>query len=513
MTSKTKKHHLGAVNLKRILSNTGIILCVPGFMSLASTVIALVFHETYAIIPFFFIGICSILIGLGMHRLFKVTSEPTLWDSMAIAALSWLICPLIAALVIYWICTLEVRYGIKLESVIDLTRPINSIFEAFSGFTSTGLTLVSRPSEYSNSILWWRSLMQWVGGVGLIVFVLLVVNGAGNRYNLYYAESRTETIGKNLKQTIKRIWILYLGLTIFSIILFKVAGMPTWEAINHGMATISTGGFGMKDDSFASYNQMIKIAAIFIMFLGSISFIVHYQIYRYGRLSLIWKSLPHRFLLLALIIGPGIMLYLDRYSGGNWSYVDTVFTWISTMSTTGYSVVDISTHTTAIKIVLIFAMILGGCAGSTAGGFKIQRVMNLFASLHIRLKSIMEITRRKEIKNLNKTAEEPGLILPDPEQTRKLFASGTLFFLWMISLFVGALLIATRVPDTKGFNVIFESLSALSNVGMSTNVVAPTLATFDLAIFSFLMWIGKVEIIPAIVLFLSFLERIYQPKG
>ena len=511
----SKLKHLTIVDLKKIISLTGLFLHVPAVMALFSVVISLIFGEFYAIIPFILTSIGTFILGQLLYQSCKCVKAPSLWDSMAVSALSWFLCPLIAAIPFYWISLLELKTGIRPDSVVALTRPINAIFEAFSGFTSTGFTLVGHPSEYSNSIIWWRSFTQWVGGVGLIVFMLSVVNGFGNRYHLYYAETRTEAIGKNIKETTKTIWALYGVYTLLSIFLFLLAGMPLWESINHAMTGISTGGFGMKDDSFASYNSAIKVAAIVIMFAGSVSFVVHYHMIRLGNVKKIWTSLPHRFLLLSFFIGTAIIVLMDRHAGHKWSVIDSAFTWISAMSTTGWSVVDITTHTPAIKMILIIAMLMGGCSGSTAGGLKVQRILNIMASLNVRLKSILSMKTLKstaKYRQPKESSEEPGLILPSHEQTRKLFASNLLFFLWIAAILLGCILLTLNLPNELAFNAVFESVSAVSNAGLTTNIVSPSLGAFDLSTFVFFMWVGRVEIIPAIVLLLSFFERAYQPR-
>lgn len=508
--------HLTVVDLKKIISMTGLILHVPGFMALSSIFIALFFREMYAILPLLITGVCSFAVGQLLYRSCKCKGEPSLWSSMAIAALSWLLCPLIAALPFYWICSLAKSHGFHPEAMVDLTRPINAIFESFSGFTGTGLTLVTHPSEYSNSILWWRSLTQWVGGIGLIVFMVCIVNGANDRYNLYYAESRAEVFGKSLKETGKTIFGLYVIYTFLSILLFLIAKMPLWEAINHAMCGISTGGYGMKDDSFASYSHLIKIAAILIMLAGSISFVVHYHMLRLGNYKMLYRSLPHRFLILFFLLGSLLVFLLAKGGGVNWSFIDSSFTVISALSTTGWSVVDISVHTPPIKIFLLFAMVIGGSAGSTAGGLKIQRFLNLFGALNVRLKSILEMRSSHHILKKRKApiepSEEMGLELPGKEQTRKLFSSSLLFFLWIFSMLFGWFFLSLELPEEKVFNALFDSISSISNVGLSTNIVSPSLGTFELTVFSFLMWIGKVEIVPIMVLFLSFIERFYQPR-
>lgn len=516
MKKKIISLHFDLENLKRVLSHTGTILYVPGVLSLLSTIIAFYFKEIYAIIPFFFVGLLTCGLGFFLQRVFRTQTGPTLWDSMAIAALSWLLCPLISAYIFYWISILEVESGIKLSSVIALTNPMSAIFEGFSAFTSTGFTLVDKPSQYGNSTLWWRSVTQWIGGVGLVVFVLLVVNSSKNKFNLYYAESRTDGFSKNLKGSIKNIWITYIFLTFFSYFLFIMMGMPGWEAINHALSGISSGGFSIKDDSFTGYNSGIKIAGIIIMLISSINFAFHYQVFWKGNYQLIWQSLPHRLLFLFVLIGSCCLCLIAKSNPIHSSWLDVIFTWVSTLSTNGWTVIAFNEYSSSFKLFLILAMFVGGCSGSTSGGFKIQRLMNVFALVHIRLESILKTIKsdelRKKSENPYDSIQEPGLILPDKEQTRKLFTSAVLFFLWIFFLFFGAFILSIQLPEKNGLDILYTTLAAISNVGIANDIISISLSSFNLGFFSFLMWIGRLEIIPAVVLFLSFIERYYKPK-
>ncbi|MCF7806824.1 MAG: TrkH family potassium uptake protein [Simkaniaceae bacterium] len=509
------RHQIKVVDFKRVVGNVGLILHVPGIMALLSIIVALIFNEEYAVFPFLATFLISIGLGQLLYHLCKGDGRSTLWDSMSIAALSWLLCPILAAIPLIWIATLRFKMGVHLESSMALMKPINALFEAFSGFTASGLTLVKRPSEFSHSVIWWRSLMQWVGGVGLIVFILSVVEATKTKYQLYYAESRTDVMGKTIKETTRTIWGLYLFYTIVSIMLFFFSGMPIWDAINHGMTGISTGGFTITDDSFASYNTAIKIAALFIMLCGAMSFVVHYQVLKLRKFCMVWKSIPNLTLLLMFIIGSGLCIFIDNITLNRWSNIDSIFTWVSAMTTSGFSVQNIAVHAPMLKVFLVMGMIIGGVAGSTAGGIKIQRFLNLVSGMAIRIRAIFDVRSSRNVDRFfesSKPGEEPGMVVMNSEQMRKLFGAGVLFFLWMIAILIGWLFVTYHVPHEKAFNAFFEIVSATSNVGLSTDIVSPKLSGSCLSIFIILMWLGRVEIIPALVMFAAFIKLFSTKK-
>lgn len=510
----THKHH--KMDILHVFSYVGLVLHVPGLMAIFSIVVALIFNEEYSILPLIVTAAIAIGIGQLLYHICKREHQPSLWDSMAIAALSWLLCPLIAAIPFYWICSHRYLHGFQYETALDLMRPLNALFEAFSGFTGSGLTLVKKPSEFANTLLWWRSFTQWIGGVGLIVFILSVVEVSRNRYHLYYAESRTEVMGGSIRESSRAIWGIYVFYTICSILLFILTGMPVWQAINHGMTGISTGGFTVTDASFANYSYPIKIAAIIIMLAGAMSFVVHFLIVKKHKISVLWTSISHRFLIGMFVCGGMILSCIEWATLNRWNIIDSAFMWVSAMTTCGFSVQNLQTHVPMLKIFLIIAMIIGGVSGSTSGGIKIQRFLNLISGFVFRVKGVFEIESTRRLRSYfsksQKGDNEPDIYYTNSEQVRKLFASGILFFLWMLTMLLAWLFVSFHMTHAKAFNAFFEVVSSMSNVGLTTNVITPDLSAGCLIVFTLIMWLGRVEIIPAIVLIMSIFRFFEENK-
>ncbi len=147
------------------------------------------------------------------------------------------------------------------QTLLEFQHFWNAAFEAFSGFTSTGLTVTLHENELPHSLQWWRSLTEWIGGVGMIVLVLSILEPSKDADQLYKAEARQQRIALTVTATVRRIWWIYLIYTGLSILLLYIAGMPLWDAINHGFIGISTGGFSIRDHSLGSYSPVIQLAS------------------------------------------------------------------------------------------------------------------------------------------------------------------------------------------------------------------------------------------------------------
>ena len=495
--------HGQKLHLKAILGNLGLFLHVPAIMAGVTILISSFFGEHEAILPLVVTAAVGIGAGQLLYRIFFHHHPSHLWDAMVIAAIGWAACSVIGAIPIYWIAKLEVLKGSASSATIALANPANALFEAISGFTSTGLTMIKEPSELSHTILWWRSFMQWIGGLGLIVFVLSMTELKLQGYQLYYAEAHIERTNINVKKTARAIWALYSIYTLFGILLFIVLRMPIWEALNHGMTFISTGGFTVKDSNFQNYSRAIQSAGLFIMVLGSMGFALQYQALKSRSIKKIFMDWQHRLLFIVLICGALLLWLVDIWDDISLPLPDTIFEWFSALTTCGFSTVNLDGFGGMGKLLLIVAMTLGGCSGSTAGGIKLQRLMYLFAGIVLRVKTITD-SKEKAILSEYKNLREPsGITLPQREKTEKLYAAGVVFFLWLLTVLIGTILLLKWVPESQTLDALFDVISATSNAGLTSGIIGPNFQLGGKVLFMFLMWIGRLEIISVLILILS----------
>ncbi|NGX51224.1 MAG: Trk system potassium uptake protein TrkH [Chlamydiae bacterium] len=496
------------IHWSAIFGQIGLLLHVPGGMALITIGICALFKEWYAILPFALIGLFGIGLGQLLYRLSLKAKAAHLWDAMIIAALGWVFCSLLAAIPIYWISHIQLSRGVESEVMRVFAQPLNALFESISGFTSTGLTMMQHEGPFPRALQWWRSLLQWTGGLGLVVFVLALTHLNRSGYQLYYAEAHTEKMSSNITKTAHWIWGIYLSYTTIAFLLFLTLGMPSWEAINHAMTVISTGGFTLTPSNFQNYDTAIQISALFIMIVGTISFALHFQVIHERNWMVLWKSMQHRLLYFFLIGGGLLILLLNFWNGSRDHISDSIFEWVSALTTCGYSAINLSFFSPMVKLMLIIGMFIGGATGSTAGGLKIRRIIYLFSGIFLRLISLTQKKERATIRDKQVSKEHPeeepaGTILPHTVQSERLFTAGVLFTLWTTSLLLGWFFILRWVPDGGALDALFDVTSALSNVGLTSGIVNPDFSSIGKCIFMFLMWIGRLEIIPALVLLLS----------
>ncbi|WP_413165109.1 TrkH family potassium uptake protein [Capilliphycus salinus ALCB114379] len=476
-----------------ILRNTGLLVHVPGAMALVSLPICLIFQEFYCIVPFLVTAITSGAIGQLLYRLFRKKADTHFREAMLTVALSWGLIPIIGAIP-FLLTVYQSGPDISL-TVLGFNNPWNAFFEAFSGYTSTGLSMAVFPSQLPHSLQWWRSFMEWIGGVGMIVLILSILEPSMDNYSLYSVEGRNKNLADSVTDTVRWIWKIYLLYTVASIILLRVAGMPWWDAINHGMTGISTGGFSIKDNSIGSYDPIIQIATIPIMIAGAISFYVHSQVIKYRRISALWGDSQHRLFWLFLFLGILVLAWENRQFEGNILILDTLFQWVSALGTCGFNTVKINDWSAAAKLILTLGLFTGAAAGSTVGGLKLSRVVSLGKGIIWRVQRIHnqpDGSLDYEIDNQKLTEEEAN---------HRVQGAAVLAVFW-VSLIVLATIILVHFakPLYSLSDVIFEVTSALGGVGLSTGITDPLLHWAGKLVLILLMWMGRLEVIPVVIL-------------
>ena len=189
------------IHLKAIFGNIGLFLFIPALMALISVFVCLIYKEHYAILPLSIIGILNFFVAFILYKCCYQPEKIHLWDAMISVALGWFFCPLFGAAIYFWIAKVLVNLDIATSSIQILANPINAVFESFSGFTSSGLAMLNKVSDLPHVIRWFRSFQQWVGGVGLIIFVLSLIEPKSEEYQLYFAETKSKGFNKSLVKT------------------------------------------------------------------------------------------------------------------------------------------------------------------------------------------------------------------------------------------------------------------------------------------------------------------------
>jgi len=491
---------MGAKDLRIVLRGVGLLAPVVGVMALLSLPVAIIFRETYAIGPLVLTAVLSLVVGVLLYMPFRRAGETELKHALIIAALGWLAAAGIGAVPFYLI-SLQLPAGL----VSPYSDIANAFFDSVSGFTTTGLSMSLRPELLPRTLQWWRSFTQWIGGVGIIVFVLTLLASTGaSAANLYYAEGRGEKIHPSVASSLRTTWGIYSLYTAVGAFLLWGAGMPMWPALNHAMAALSTGGFSISSASIAGYPGIaVELVTVFLMLLGSISFVVHYSIMQKG-VGMLWKNHQTRgFLLFAL--GWAIILFLSNLAAmspeeaARLSY----FQALSAATTTGFQTADLSNWTPAAKLILTGAMFVGATIGSTAGGLKAIRVSVLLRAAGWQMRRAS--SGRSEIVPFRLG----GRSLPTEEADRLVNSAAATMLLWLCSLVLGVIaLVHVLPPSTNLVDIIFEVNSAQSTVGLSTGITQPGMPMVAKLVLIFNMWVGRLEIIPVLMLLRAlFLRR------
>ncbi len=346
-----------------LLTAFGVFMVVPGFVSLG-------YEEPHGAFPFFVSSGFTIFIGMMLffmnrHRE-QILSHR---DGFLITFLTW--------------ATLSFAGAWPLYLTGAAPTFIDAFFEAVSGLTTTGATVMNGLDGMAHSILLWRSMLQWIGGMGIVVLAVAILPFLGiGGMQMYRAEMPgvvKDKLQPRLKETAKLLWMVYFTLTCLCTLGYKVAGMHAFDAINHAFTTVATGGFSTHDSSFAYFNNpMIEVVAILFMLIGGINFSLHYLFINRLSFGVYLRNVEFRFfftiLFIALVLVFSTVTVMDKFNLIE-SIRYTLFNTISILTTTGYGNADYNSWASLAPMVLFTLMFIGGCSGSTSGGMKVLRIM------------------------------------------------------------------------------------------------------------------------------------------
>ncbi|MBD3629637.1 potassium transporter TrkG [Cyclobacterium sp.] len=388
----------------------------------------------------------------------------------------------------------------------SITVVSDAIFETVSGFTTTGATILTDIEQLPEGILLWRSMTQWIGGLGIIVltvaiFPLLGIGGI----ELFVAESPGPTSDKvhpRIRETAKRLWYIYVGLTVLLVVLYYLEGMSFFDAMNHALTTMSTGGFSTKNASMAYFdNPLIQYTAILFMFLAGTNFTLLYFAFK-GRFKRIWASDEFRaylISLLALIIAIAMAIYYLVPGNPEKILREAMFQVVSLITTTGYVTADYTAYSNGLTVIFFMMLFIGACAGSTSGGIKFIRHLTFVKNSTLEFKRIVH----------------PRAVVPlkinGERVTGKVITHIMNFLLLYLMIFV----LGSIVMSLAGYDMItsFGAVAtSLGNVGPAIGRVGPVdnfafFSPFSKLFLSFLMLLGRLELFTILVLFTPYFWR------
>ncbi len=476
------------MNLKMIGRFLAQIIAIEAFFLIPALILSLCFGETAA--TFAFLYTLAIMAAVGGGLWLSCRKAGKLFgakEGMVCVSLSWI--------------TLSVLGCLPFVFSGAIPRFVDALFEIVSGFTTTGSSVVADVEAMAKSLLYWRSFSHWLGGMGVLVFLLAIAPGDGQgkgfTMHLLRAESPGPDVGKlvpKMKQTAMILYIIYVVMTVINILFLLAGRMDPLEAVCTAFGTAGTGGFGIKNDSMASYSPYIQNVTTVFMILFGINFSCYYLILM-KNIRGVFKDEELR-LYLGLIFGAIVLIVLDvrgLYGSLEETIRHAAFQVGSIITTTGYGTTDFDLWPSFSKSILMMLMITGACAGSTGGGFKCARVLLLFKSLRRNIRMLMNPKKVMVVRTAGRPVSETVL-----DNTNAYLAA-----------YVLILVLSILAISLDGFNAetnLTAVLACFNNIGPGMAAVGPTCNFSGFGDFSKLvlildMLLGRLEIFPLLILF------------
>ena len=465
----------------------GILVILLGLSMVAPAVCSLLYRDGSFTSILISMGV-SILSGGGLYLSARKTEIEYInqREGMAIVAMGWTIIGLFGAFPFY--------FGGACPAFTD------AFFESVSGFTTTGSSILTHIEGVSKSLLLWRSLIQWLGGMGIIVLSLAILPFLGvGGMQLFKAEVPSPVPDKltpRLTDSAKILWVVYIGISVAEVIFLLFGGMTFYDALCHTLTTLPTGGFSTKNASVAHYDSAYidYVIAIF-MVLAGINFSLHYQMLR-GKTLIFWRDSECRFFLLlclGFILIIAINIHGTVYHSVGKAFQYSVFQVVSLVTTTGYATADYEQWPGVSQVLLFLCMFIGASAGSTGGGMKCARIMVAFKYCYRELFTLIHPNSVSQVK-MN------GVVIPN-HVLRSIMG--------FLALYMGIFVISSIAVAAMGLDMVtaFSSVAAcIGNIGPGFGDVGPVdnFATMPGAakwLLSWCMLLGRLEIYTVIILF------------
>lgn len=461
----------------------GTVLRLEAAFLLLPCLIAIFYQEkegfAYAIL-----SAAGLLLGLLLSRNKPKDTVIYLKEGCIATSLSWIVLSLFG-------CLPFIFTG-------EIPKFTDAMFETVSGFTTTGASILSNVEALSHCSIFWRSFTHWIGGMGVLVFLLAVIPmSGGSNINLMRAESPGPSVGKlvpKLRYTARILYVIYFGLTLLQIVFLLFGGMDPFETICTAVGTAGTGGFGIKNDSMAGYSPYIQWVVTIFMILFGVNFNAYYLILFKQIKKAITMEEVRTYLLIILLSTAIITLnILDMCSGLFEALTHAAFQVASIITTSGFATTDFDLWPQTSKIILVMLMFCGACAGSTGGGIKVSRFVIAVKTIFKELTSYIHPKSVKKIKFEGKMVEHDVI------------RSVNVYFITFIMLFSLSVLLVSI--DGKDLTTTFTAVAAtINNIGPGLAQVGPTcnfghFTNFSKWVMIFDMLAGRLELFPLLILF------------
>ncbi len=460
------------------------------FVLLVPIIVAIIFNETNAILPFIIAGASALMLSVTLKKiipgasLVKSINDIKKSEGLCTVTFSWIFAGLFAMIPYLF-------FGIS---------PVNALFEATSGITATGATIFTH-FDFPKTLFFWRSFSQWLGGMGIIVlFIAILPQFAVAGRQLFFAEApgpTEEKLTPRIKSTAMSLWKIYFGMTLLEILLLKFSGMEWFNAVCHSFSSVSGGGFSPHGDSLIGYSNTVLWIICFFMFFAGASYNLQYRAWSKFNPLVLFKNEEFRtyfsiVIVLALLLATS--LYLHSHYDILGSLTHSFFQICSVISTTGFCSVDFANWDYTSKVLLFIAMFAGSCASSAGGGIKIVRWLLVAKIMKSELAKILHPKAVYNIKVGRYSVPKDVLYQ-------------TLMFVSFYLAILGLSALTIAVIEQNTIVGISSAVSSLGNIGPGLGKIIGPLGSFDSLheiskiIIILDMYIGRLELIPFLVLF------------
>ena len=471
------------MNRRMIINAVGLVLRVEAALLLLPAIVGVIYGERQTWLAFLISAAISLVLGL-LPKYFLKPRTHVIYakEGFIIVAFTWIMLSLVGA--------------VPLVLSGAVTSYADAFFEIVSGFTTTGASVIPDVEALTRGVLFWRSFTHWVGGMGIIVFVMAILPNVSERpIHILRAEIPGPTVGKlvpRIKDTALILYLIYIGMTVIETIMLLFGGMSFFESLLHAFGTAGTGGFGIKRDSIAGYSPYIQWVITVFMVLFGVNFNLYY-------LALLRKfkavvTSTELWAYLGIIISSVAVISWNirhLFVGAEETIRMAAFQVSSIISTTGYATTDFNLWPNLSKNILLILMFIGGCAGSTAGGIKVSRIVLLFKLINNEVKRMLHPRSVSSLRFEGKTVDG---------HTRK--GVSNYFLIYFVCLVAVFLLLSFEPFD---FETNFTAaVTCFNNVGPGFAAVGPTggfggYSAFAKIVLSFAMLLGRLEIFPIII--------------
>ena len=472
------------MNYSMIFYIIGWILVVVAALMVPSGVVAIIYGESCGWVFAVTILLCLVL-GLPLIRRQPENKVFYFKEGAVIVALSWLIMSIMGAV------------PFVLSGAIP--HPVDALFETVSGFTTTGSSILASVEELPYCILFWRSFTHWIGGMGVLVFILclLPLTGSGYHMNLMKAESPGPSVSKlvpKVRATAKMLYGLYIFLTILQLVLLLLGSMPLFDALCVTFGSAGTGGFGIKNDSMGSYTTYQQAVTTIFMILFGVNFNVYFLLYM-KKPKEAFRCEEARWYLTIIAVSTLIITFFirDSFDSIAMAFHHAAFQVGTIITTTGFATTDFNLWPAVPKTILVILMLVGACAGSTGGGIKVSRIVILFKSV------LLEMRRNLHPNVVQRVNFEGHPVEKNTLRSVLIFLAAYSFIFAFSTLLISV--------DNYDLTTNFTAVAAtLNNIGPGLEMVGPTqnfghFSTFSKLVLTFDMLAGRLEIFPLLLLF------------